>query len=214
MKIIAVLNQKGGVGKTTLATNIAAKLNETHKVLLVDSDCQGSARDWHALRESYGRTDLTLVALDRPNLMRDIAKIGAGFDYAVIDGAPRLEEMAAATIKCADLVIIPVQPSEYDVWATDELIKFIKCRQEIANGQPKSYFFISRKIPNTRVGKRVYQKIEQYEMPVMAAFTSQRVAYIDSVKWGQSVTEYLPINQDALREITTITDEIRGILDK
>ena len=141
MKIIAILNQKGGVGKTTLATNIATKLHlNGSKVLLVDSDPQGSARDWHAA----GNSEIAVVGIDRPTLDKDIKKISDNFDWVVIDGAPQLTDMAISAIKCADLIIIPVQPSPYDIWASEDLVDIIKHRQQLTDGNPKSYFCISR----------------------------------------------------------------------
>ena len=115
MKIIAILNQKGGVGKTTLATNISTKLYlDNYKVLLIDSDPQGSARDWHAA----GKSEMPVIGIDRPTLDKDIKKIANNFDWIIIDGAPQLTDMAISAIKCADLVVMPVQPSPYDIWAS------------------------------------------------------------------------------------------------
>ena len=140
MKIIAILNQKGGVGKTTLATNIVCKLHlDREKVLLIDSDPQGSARDWHAA----GNSDIPVIGLDRPTLDKDITKIANQFDWVLIDGAPQLTDMAISSIKCADLIIIPVQPSPYDIWASEALVDIIKQRQQINNDIPKAYFCIS-----------------------------------------------------------------------
>lgn len=103
MKIIAILNQKGGLGKTTLATNIATKLHlNKSRVLLIDSDPQGSARDWHAASSS----DIAVVGMDRPTLEKDISKIADKFDWVIVDGAPQLTDMAISAVKCADLIII------------------------------------------------------------------------------------------------------------
>ena len=116
-KIIAVLNQKGGAGKTTLSTNLARALQlGGDKVLLVDSDPQGSARDWNAA----GNGELLpVIGLDRPTLAKDIQAIRDNQDWIIIDGAPQIAELAVAAIKCADLILIPVQPSPYDVWVLE-----------------------------------------------------------------------------------------------
>ena len=93
MKIVSILNQKGGVGKTTLATNIATKLYlNGSKVLLVDSDPQGSARDWHAI----GNSEIAVIGMDRPTLERDVKKIANDFNWIIIDGAPQLTNMAVS----------------------------------------------------------------------------------------------------------------------
>lgn len=208
MKIVAILNQKGGVGKTTLATNIACKLHlENESVILIDSDPQGSARDWHAA----GSSNIPVVGIDRPTLEKDVAKIAGQFDWVIIDGAPQLTNMAISSIKCADLIIIPVQPSPYDIWASADLVDIIGQRRQINNNLPKAYFCISRKIVNTILSKEVFEALNGYGLPVMKHGTSQRIIYAQSAAEGKSIFE-MSKNKDSFDEIANIVNEIREIL--
>jgi chromosome partitioning protein len=142
-KIIAVLNQKGG------------------------------ARDWNAA----GDGELVpVVGLDRPTLAKDIQAVIDNRDWVIIDGAPQIAELAVAAIKCADviliLILIPVQPSPYDVWACEEMVEIIKARQEVMNGKPKAAFVISRVIKNTPLSKEIGEALEGYGLPVFQHFTT------------------------------------------
>jgi chromosome partitioning protein len=120
-------------------------------VLIVDSDPQGSARDWHAAAEN---NPLPLIALDRAKNIKTLFSVGASYDYVIIDGAAKLEDMIAAGIKAADFVLIPVQPSPYDIWAASDLVEFIKARQEVTDGTPKTSFVIT--LSNAIRGKGLF----------------------------------------------------------
>lgn len=103
MQVIAVLNQKGGAGKTTIATHLARALQlDGADVLLVDSDPQGSARDWAAVREDQ---PVPVVGIDRPTIERDLKSV-ARKDFVVIDGAPQAHDLAVSAMKAADCVLI------------------------------------------------------------------------------------------------------------
>lgn len=209
-KIIAVLNQKGGSGKTTIATNLARALQAGGaRVLLVDSDPQGSARDWNAAGDGEL---LPVVGLDRPTLPKDIRAIEDNHDWIIIDGAPQISDMAAAAIKCAHAVLIPVQPSPYDVWACEDLVDIIKARQNVTDGIPKTAFVISRVIKNTQLGNEIGEALEGYDLPVFKQFTTQRVIYAKSAATGSTVLDAEP-NSEAAAEVRALAQELKEFVN-
>lgn len=151
--IVGLLNQKGGVGKTTLAVNLAASLTrDGSRVLLIDADPQGSALDWAAARD--GEPLFSVVGFPRPTVHKDIAQLGQGYEHIVIDGPPRVTDLARSAIMAADVVLIPVQPSPYDIWAADEVVKLIE-EARVYKDALKAAFVVNRKIVNTAIGRDV-----------------------------------------------------------
>ena len=123
--IIGVLNQKGGVGKTTLAVNLAATIaSSTARVLLVDADPQGSALAWSSAREIEPL--FPVVGMAKPSLHRDLPKLAADYEFVLIDGAPRVNDLGRSAILASDFVLIPVQPSPYDIWAAADTVQLIR----------------------------------------------------------------------------------------
>ena len=115
--IISFLNQKGGVGKTTLAVNVAACLALIgHRILLVDADKQGSATTWASLRED---NDFQVISLARENMARDAMQMATDYDHTIIDGPPHAERIARSCIAASDLVLLPIEPSGLSTWASD-----------------------------------------------------------------------------------------------
>jgi chromosome partitioning protein len=208
MKVIAVLNQKGGSGKTTIATHLARALQIAGAdVLLVDSDPQGSARDWAAVREDQ---PLTVVGIDRPTIERDLKNI-ARKDFVVIDGAPQAADLAISAIKAADIVLIPVQPSPYDIWAASDLVDLVKQRIEVTDGKLQAAFVVSRAIKGTRIGAEVSEALNGYGLPILQARITQRVSYPGTAAAGVTVLDTEP-NGDAAQEIKALAAEVKGML--
>lgn len=208
MKVIAVLNQKGGAGKTTIATHLARALQiGGAEVLLVDSDPQGSARDWAAVRDDQ---PVPVVGLDRPTIERDLKSITAK-DFVVIDGAPQAANLAVSAIKAADFILIPVQPSPYDIWATADLVDLVKQRIEVTDGKLKAAFVVSRAIKGTKIAAEVTEALNGYGLPVLATQITQRVSYPGTAAKGTTVTDEEPTG-DAAREIFALADEVKQLL--
>ena len=208
MKVIAVLNQKGGVGKTTIATHLARAIQlDGQDVLLVDSDPQGSARDWAAVREDQ---PVTVVGIDRPTIERDLKNL-AKKDVVVIDGAPQAADLAVSAIKAADFVLIPVQPSPYDIWATADLVELVKQRIEITDGRLRAAFVVSRAIKGTKIGAEISAALEGYGLPVLETRVFQRVVYPGTAAAGSTVLDAEP-NGDAAAEIRALAAEIMAAL--
>jgi chromosome partitioning protein len=209
MQVIAVLNQKGGSGKTTIATHLARALQlEGAEVLLVDSDPQGSARDWAAVREDQS---VSVVGIDRPTIERDLKSIGHK-DYVVIDGAPQAADLAVSAIKAADFILIPVQPSPYDIWATADLVDLVKQRIELTDGKLKAAFVVSRAIKGTRIGAEITEALKGYGLPVLEARITQRVSYPSTAAIGTTVSDAEP-EGEAAREIRALVSEIKQLLN-
>ncbi len=206
--IIAVINQKGGAGKTTIALNLAAAMAEAGgRVLVIDADPQQTAQDWAAVRETP--PPFQVIGLAKPVLHRDLPKIAADYDHVVIDGAPRNYEVARSAILSADFVLIPVQPSGADFWASRETVKLVQEAHAFKETQ-KSAFVVSRKISRSALGRDISEALAEFDMPILRAGTAQRVAYADALTAGSTVIESQPRGA-AAEEIRALLAEIQGM---
>lgn len=205
MPVLAFLNQKGGVGKTTLATNVATALaQQTLRVLFIDADQQGSALDWSAARK--GDLLFPVVGLPKDSLHREIPALAESYDWVIIDGPPRVYNVAKSAIAAADIVVIPVQPSPYDVWAAKEIVDLIT-EVRVIKAHLNAVFAVNRKIVGTAIGRDVAAALASYPVPVLKAAISQRVGFAESAAAGQTVLDTDP-NGSGAEEIRALVAEL------
>lgn len=192
MFTVAVLNQKGGVGKTTLAVNLAAAAHvDGKRTLLVDMDMQGSAAEWFAARaDSSPLAGLVVVKMDRRLTVPKFRELAGGYDFVVLDGPPRLDEVTSSAAVASDVVLIPVSPGPFDLWATSSTIKTLdsadEIRAQLDRGPVRRVFVINRAEVGTTMTRSTPEAIAEVG-EVLDVVVHQRIAFKKSAGNGESV---------------------------
>ena len=208
--IISVLNIKGGVGKTTVATNLAVGISKTGKsVLLIDTDTQGSAVAWRGERED-DKAPITVISLSSAAALRkQIIGFRDSFDCVIIDGSPHVDALAAVSIAASDLVILPVGPSPLDIWATAKMVTQIEDAQVINPGI-KARFLINKFNKVTLLSKETRAVLEEFTVPVLNTTLGNRVAYADTMTQGMSALEWT--DRKAKDEVREFVNEVLDLI--
>ena len=206
--IVAFLNQKGGVGKTTLALHLAGELAARGKrVTLIDADPQGSALDWSEQRSHEGLPRLFgVVGLARDTLHREAPELAKDVDHVVIDGPPRVAGLMRSALLATDLVLIPVQPSPLDGWASAEMLALLR-EARIYRHELVARFVLNRCGARTILARETAETLADHDPPVLPTTIGQRIAYAAAAQTGRLAVE-LDEATSAAREIAALADEL------
>lgn len=207
MKTIALIAQKGGTGKTTLALSLAVAAQQAGKVaVIIDLDPQATACNWGDRR----KLDAPIIVDAQPaRLAKALEKAAeGGVDLAIIDTPARSEQSALAAAKLSDLVIIPCRPQIYDM-------ETIPNSREIVSlaGNPPVLVILNAVPPRAARQQEAVEAIKGLGLPVSPCMLGSRAAFGDSAAMGRSVLEYDPSGK-AAQEIRDVYKYIIRLLEK
>ena len=212
-KIIGLIQVKGGAGRSTVSTNLAGELSKVGKTVLIDCDMpQGTSASWFAVRQQKGRhgnlqADTALTHKDLIDKIQDHQDA----DYIVLDGAPRIAEMTKAILILSDLCIVPVGASAAEIWATSDILQLISDANQVK--KVKARMLWTRYRAHTRLAQELSGLAsEELGLEALTASTGMRVAYMEALGEGLTVTE---LNDSSAKdEIKAITAEVLKLVKR
>jgi chromosome partitioning protein len=211
-KIIAVVNQKGGAGKTTLAMLLAGSLADRGKrVLVADADAQNTAVHWSGMGAGFP-AEVEDVSGEESKLHKALRKRAEEFDYIVIDSPPAATApVTASALRAAHLALVPVIPSPLDLWAS------VRIREAIAlarnkNPELEARLVVNQMQPNTILAREVLGMLPEFGIPMLAASLKSRTAYRQCAALGGSILMLGSRAALAVMEVDALRREVEGLL--
>jgi chromosome partitioning protein len=203
--VITIAQQKGGAGKTTLCAHLALAWALAGKsVAVIDIDPQASLGAWHAMRrETLGDGDKSFdfQSVTGWRVQSEVERQARQHDIVLIDGPPHAETEARISVRAADLVVVPVQPSPMDVWATKPTL-------DLAKAEKKPVLLVLNRVPpRANLTDAMLEKLAALDAPIAASRIGNRVALANAMAEGRSVHESAPGSR-AAEEIRALAREI------
>jgi chromosome partitioning protein len=210
--IVALLNRKGGVGKTTLALHLAGEgAREGKRGALIDADPQGSSLDWSEQRTKEGlRRLFGVIELASDTLHREAPELARDADHVVIDGPPRIGALMRSVLLSADQVLITARSSQFNGWASAVMLKLID-ETRIFCPQLAARLVHDRCRARTVIARETAGALAKHEPSALGVRIGQRVSFADVARSGRVVAELDPVGLAAC-EISAFALELAGLV--
>ncbi|MBF0306538.1 MAG: AAA family ATPase [Alphaproteobacteria bacterium] len=209
--IVVLAQTKGGVGKTTLAVNLAIErtLRGRRDVLLVDADEQGTAADFSALRvETRGATGYTAVQLTGAAVRSQVLAMRGKYDDVVIDAGGRDTTGLRAALTIADVAVVPFQPRSFDVWTLGKVGQLL-ADARVINPNLRAYAIINCADPQGEDNRSAAEALTEHpEIEFMRASIGRRKAFPNAAAAGLSVLEAPHPDSKACNELKILADRL------
>jgi chromosome partitioning protein len=203
-QIITIAQQKGGAGKTTLAAHLALAWASTRRVAVVDIDPQGSLAAWFRLRQEQADIlgpGFEVAAITGWRVSAEVERQARSHEIVLIDSAPHAETEARLAVRASSLVLVPVQPSPMDVWAT-------RATLELARQERVPALIVMNRVPSrANLTQAMAVKLAELGAPVARTQIGNRVALASALAEGQGILEADPQSR-AAAEITALAAEV------
>jgi chromosome partitioning protein len=211
-KIIAVVNQKGGAGKTTLAMLLAGSLADRGKrVLVADADVQNTALHWAGMGAGFP-AEVEDVSGEENKLHKALRKRAEAFDYIVIDSPPAAAaSVTISALRAAHLALVPVIPSPLDLWASVRIREAI-VHARIKNPELEARLVVNQMQPNTLLAREVLGMLPEFGIPMLAASLKSRTAYRQCAALGGSILSLGSRAALAVMEVDALRREVESLL--
>jgi chromosome partitioning protein len=213
---IAITNLKGGVGKTTIAINLAVAFTQRgKKVCIIDTDQkQHSSIEWAGIRPEE-RALIQVVAMGQNQINNKIlSDFEEKFDIVLLDGTPQLSELATRTILVSDILVIPISPSIFDFRAFESFFKLVSEMNENRSAaglqEVTSCLVLNRVNQSANIAKEIGEALSEYNIPLLKTRLVNRTAYAETASDGIGVMEGK--DKKAKEEFSIFTDEIEEII--
>lgn len=211
-KIITVAQQKGGTGKTTVAAHLAVAWSRMRgkSVAILDTDPQGSLGEWLEARErrfGEGDTGLGFRTASGWGARREARSLARDYDVVVIDTPPKAAMEMKPAMEAATLIVVPVQPTPVDLWATETTL-------EMASGEDSAAVLVINRVPpRARLTAEMVEVMKDFDARAANARLGNRVAFASSIGEGSTVLETEP-NGKAAEEVDALARELLKRLKK
>jgi chromosome partitioning protein len=204
--IVVITNSKGGVGKSTIAVNLAAWLDEQgHSTILADCDAQHSSSEWLKEAAPHIRTE----RLGSPeDILDNLRLLNQQADYVVADGPGSNSETSRALLLLADFAFVPVKASMLEVRALAQATKVLRQVQQIRNGKPFATIILSMVGKNYRLTRDMQEAAESLDMALADSMLTQRQVYADAPGQRAVVWKLGSRGKKAGREMRQLFNEI------